>query len=308
MQTRPLASLLVLLLGVTGCDRIGSLFGHDGPTAGSAPASGSGGGAAAAKKDDAVPSFAGFEGEIDLSARAKSKPTPVAFNLLVKNEIVRLDLPSDLISSPDVSGFTGGGKVYGILRAAEKKLIVVLDGKQQAITIDLDQAADKAKSFRHGAPGGHGPKGAPEPSTEPPKVVKTGKMETVAGYSCEDWDVLSADKSKLSVCVADKGASFFHLPLTGIPTESAWALELMDGNHFPMKGVGFERDGSESGRIEITKLDKRTLDAAQFEVPAGYKQVTLDEILGGLGGGAIPDIPPVVPNKKGGHGHHHGKH
>ena len=71
-------------------------------------------------------------------------------------------------------------------------------------------------------------------------MVKTGKKETVAGYACSDWEVTNADRSKLDLCVAEKGASFFHFPsLAGIPTEHAWALELVDGKHFPLKGVSF---------------------------------------------------------------------
>ncbi len=302
MKNLPLVSVLVLA-GVTGCDRIAGLFGHGADPVGST-GSAPGAPAAAPAANNDLPSLAGFEGEIDLLAKGKSSPAPVALNLLVKNDIVRLDVPSDLLSASPAARFVGDGRVYAILRAAEKKAFVVLDAKRQAIVLNLDQVGDQAKSFRHGPPGGQD-----TPAADPPKVVKTGKREIIAGYSCEDWDVLSADRSKVSTCVADKGASFFRLPLTGIPTENAWALELMDGNHFPLRGAAFDRDGSQSGSVEVTKLDKRSLDASQFEVPAGYKQLTLDEMMQGLGGGGLPgEIPKNLPHP-GPHGpHHHGHH
>ena len=101
-------------------------------------------------------------------------------------------------------------------------MFVVLDAKKQAIAIDFDQVGSHMKAFNRGPHGGHD-----SPPADPPKVVKTGKKETIAGYACEDWDILNADKTKLTTCVAEKGVSFFHLPLTGLPTEHAWALEPM---------------------------------------------------------------------------------
>ena len=303
---------LVSLLSLPACDRINSLLGKDSPApaaSGSAAASGTAGTAPTpdVKADDPLAMLAGFEGEIDVTAKGKSNPTPLNLNLLVKNEVVRIDAPPELLAAPQAQSLLGPGKVYALLKAAEKKVIVVIDGKQQAIVIDLDQVADQAKSFRsHGAPGGSGSNG---PATDPPKVVKTGKTETVAGNSCEDWDVLNPDKTKLSLCVANKGASWFHLPLTGIPTEQAWALELLDGKHFPLRGIATGKDGTEEGRVEVTKLDKRPLDAAQFEVPAGYKQMSLTDVIQGLGGGAVPTPDVPTPAKPGHHGgHHHGKH
>ncbi len=303
MKTLHVASV-VLLVGLVGCDRINSLLGRaDG---GATAASGGAGGSQepTGKGSSDLPSLTGFEGEIDLTMKSTTSPAPVPLNLLVKNDVVRADVPADLLGAKDVRGVTGGGKTWALLRVAEKKAFVVLDAQRQAVVIDLNQVGDQMKSYKHAMPG------APDtPSVDPPKVVKTGTKETVAGYACEDWDVVNADKSRLSLCVADKGASFLHLPITGIPTENLWALELLDGKHFPVRGVAFDRDRTETGRIEVTKIDKRSLDGSQFEVPAGYKQVTIEEMMRGLAGPLppLPDVPPPTPHH-GSHGpHHHGK-
>jgi hypothetical protein len=301
-------SLALTTIGpITGCH-------HDNAGSGDGGSSGNGGGSGSSGEV----SLTGFEGEIDLVASGKSNPAPVPLSLLVKNDTIRTDLPQDIIAAQDTKGVMGGGKVYAIVNVVQKKLSVVLDGKKQAVTIDLDQAGEQMKSMRPG-----GSKGATPPG-DPPKVVKTGKKETVAGITCEDWDVLNADKSKLSACVADKGSSFFHLPLTGIPTEHAWALELLDGKHFPLRGIVYDKDGTEQGRVEVTKLDKKTLDASLFQIPAGYQVLSLQDMIASLMSGAMPnmpgtpsaplDIPPgVQPNGSGGgggggkqHGKHHG--
>ena len=72
--------------------------------------------------------------------------------------------------------------------------------------------------------------------------------------------------------------------------------------------MSFRKDGAESGRVEVTKLDKHTVDAAQMEVPMGYKEVTIEEMFQGMGGGGLPpgDLPHGPPHG-GHHGRHHGK-
>jgi hypothetical protein len=290
---------VLLLTGLTGCDRVNSMLGR-----------GDGGGASGGGKggDDSA-SLLGFEGQIDLVAKSNSGGAPTSLSLLVKNDVLRVDIPQDALGGKEATGVTGGGKVYALVRTQEKKAFVVLDAKQQAVVFDLNQAGDQMKRFKRTTPGG------PTPSSDPPKVTKTGVKDTVAGYPCENWDVVSSDKAKMTVCVSDNSSSFFRLPLTGIPTESAWALELLDGKHFPLRGVAYDTSQRETGRVEVTKFDKRKLDAAQFEVPAGYKQLSIEEMMAGLGGLPTPDVtPPDVPpvptapsHQKPHGGKHHGK-
>jgi hypothetical protein len=292
MNTKPSAVIaLAILSGVTGCDRLKAALGKSGDA-------GDDSGAESA----AALSFAGFEGEIDVSAKGKSSPTPTALNMLVKSEKVRVDVPTDTANADQLKGLTGGGKAYGVLNTPEKKLYFVMDAKKQAVVIDLNQAGEHLKTFK--PPTTSSPQKPNGPPPEPPKVTKTGKKDKVAGYTCEEWDVENQDKTKLELCVADQGASFFHLPLTGIPTEHAWALELLDGKHFPLRGVAYEKDGTESGRVEVTKIDKRSLDAAEFEVPAGYKVIDLQQMLlqgfggAGFGGAGVPPGAAHRPGKK----------
>ena len=70
-------------------------------------------------------------------------------------------------------------------------------------------------------------------------LTKTGKFDTVAGYKCENWDVAS-DHRQGTVCVAQEGVSWFHIPMTGIPTEHVWMAELLDGKHFPLRFIGYD--------------------------------------------------------------------
>jgi hypothetical protein len=245
----------------------------------------------------------GFEGEIDMTASsADSSKPPQPVDMLVKGDKVRIDvLPG---SQPAVML---GNKSFLILRVADKKLDIVSDARRQIIDIDLTNPDTLKGLAKTGSIPGRPAK--PEP---PPKLAKTGNKETIAGYPCEDWEVTGArdGKKKASLCVADLPSTFFHIPLTGVPGEYGFALELVDGQHFPMRVVGYDdRTGAESGRVEVTKLDPHPTDAAKFELPAGYQTVDMMQMVQALSGGhmpgmpsAMPGMPTIPPHPR--HGHH----
>jgi hypothetical protein len=103
--------------------------------------------------------------------------------------------------------------------------------------------------------------------------------------------VTEESRKMATFCVADQGASWFHLPITGIPTEHAWALELMDGKHFPLRMIGYDKKtGAEEARVELTKFDKRPVAPAIFDMPPGYKIVDISALFGKLGAGQAPGM------------------
>jgi hypothetical protein len=90
--------------------------------------------------------------------------------------------------------------------------------------------------------------------------------------------------------------------MTGIPTEHLWAVELLDGKHFPLRFVGYGNDGkTEESRVEVTKIDKKSLPDSEFTYPPTYKVIDLGQMLAGLG--AMPGMPGGMPMPP-----HHGTH
>src|SRR6185312_3753901 len=112
------------------------------------------------------------------------------------------------------------------------------DSSKQVIVVDLDKVGQDFKGMA--PPHGGGPAGGgAAPPANPPKVTKTGKFDTVAGYKCENWDVAS-DHREATACVAQDGFSWLNIPmsaLNGVPTEHLWMGELLDGKHFPLRFV-----------------------------------------------------------------------
>jgi len=256
---KTVAVLASLAVASAGCSKIKAAIGHDD------------GGTENATSLSKL--LNGFEGEIGIRASGdvarSGNNAPLDLTLDVKSNKLRADIPAGMAGpGPGLHG-------YGIFHTDEKKLFFVDDTKKQAIVIDMNKAGEhltKAQSM--GGPHSHS--GATHP---PPKVTKTGKTDTVAGHKCETWEIEDAEQhEKTQLCVADEGASWFHIPLVGAPAQMAWAGELLDGKHFPLRAIMLEASGTEKGRVEVTRIDKKSLDDALFEVPAGYTQVDLEQL------------------------------
>ncbi len=290
----------------SGCDKLKALAGgaDGGASAGSEGGAGVGGGDSFALLD-------GFEGEIDVTGKGdKPAEAPVALALLIKAGKIRVDLPEELAKS-GAGALGANAKGYGIFDSAAKKIDVVLDSSKQVIVIDLNKVGEQMKGFTPPARPEHG-NAAPSKET-PPKVTKTGKYDTVAGTKCENWDVAS-DHREGTVCVAEQGFSWLSFPmsaLNGVPTEHLWMAELLDGKHFPLRFVGYGPDGvKETARVEVTKVDKKTLPATDFEVPPTYAVIDIAQMFGGMGGmgnmprgmggmpGGMPSGYPMPPHHK----------
>ncbi len=288
MRRREIALLGVWLATTSGCEKKSSVAASP-DEAGAAPAA-----ASAAPVEKALALLSQFEGEIDLSMTDRKTARTDAITVLVKAGKVHFDVPEKLGAS---SGLGPGA--YFILDAAAKKLDIVSDAQKAVFVVDFNTSGDTLKAMG----GGH--RGEPKTSKTPTTTVtKTGKVDTVAGRKCEDWDVV-ADVRKGTVCVAEEDASWFQIPVSGLPTEQAWAAELLDGKHFPLRFIGYGKDGTtESVRLEVTKLDKRSLPDSAVAYPSTYTVNDFGQILAGMAGmhggmhgmpGGAGGMPPGMP-------------
>jgi hypothetical protein len=286
MQRRQTLVLLGMgLLAAGGCKKEPTATSADADSG--APAASA---AATAPAEQILALLGQFEGEIDLSMTShegRAAPAqPITMNLLIKSGKVRADVPEK------IGGGTGlGPGAYFILDASAKKLEIVSDAQKHVFVVDFNTSGDKLKAL-----GGahHGP-AHEEPKTS---VTKTGKTETVAGRKCEDWDVVS-DHRQGTACVAEEDVSWFQIPMSGLPSKHAWAAELLDGKHLPLRFIGYAKDGStEENRVEVTKIDKKSLPAAEFEYPPDYAVSDFAQLFAGLAGmrgGMPPGMPGGIP-------------
>jgi hypothetical protein len=126
----------------------------------------------------------------------------------------------------------------------------------------------------------HSEKTAPTRSEETWTVQRTGRS-SAGGMSCEGATVTSSAGSKVNACVA-----------TDFPISNAWWTAMnqrrSDGwfhamseaglKGFPVKMTMLRKDGKPEVEMELIKLDRRSVPASTFEIPAGYT-----EAKGGMG-------------------------
>jgi len=223
-----------------------------------------------------------FEGELSLVARGKfAEKEANSLTLLIKGDRVRVDLPETLTAA------RGLGPVRLLALPGEKKAYAILDAKKQAVLLELDKLAEQAKSF-----GARPRPGAPA-APAAPRLQKTGKFDSVAGIKCEIWH-FDQGKSEGDACIAEQETSWLRLPSVGTsPADLSWLTPIADGKHFPLRFVAIEQ-GVERGRVEVTSVQKKSLQASQFELPADYAVLSLEQMigamLGGLGGLGGPGV------------------
>jgi len=286
-------ALSVGIAATMGCGKVKALIGLDKGDSG----------AAAQAANESVPTLDAFEGELGLlikpGAREQHTGTIPPINLLVKGGKIRIDVPTGIEQLKAI------GKVYVVVAALDKKLFAVLDDKQEVVLVELDKIGEHINRMK--PPTVREPQNPSVPPKQP-KITRTGHKDTVAGHACEDWEIVPESGGKALVCIAERGVSWLKLPTLGMPSEHAWMAELLDGKHFPLRVVGYEKDGSEAGRIEVTKLEQKPLAAQMFEIPPGYRTVELQQAIqemmsatvagrgmpNGLPPGMAAQLPPEV--------------
>jgi len=174
---------------------------------------------------------------------------------------------------------------YLLVVPETKAFYGVSDNQLEATLIDLDGllAYSNSQTAAHAAP---------HPSAGTPlDTYKSGHTDNVAGYPCERWDI-QLEAVKVDLCVAKLATPWLSVPLTGAAAKYAWAVELTDGNHFPLRLIT-RLGGAQEGRMEVTSIQKKNVQASNLQVPPNYGVVSLAAML------AAPSLhtrpPPGAP-------------
>ncbi len=198
----------------------------------------------------------GFEGAVTIRMQAERG---MEMQQLIKGDKVRTEMGSR--GQEGVMIMDGGAQTMTMLMPSEKMYMVM----------DLRAAAA----------------GQPmPPSDETPKITKVGTSETIAGRTCDNY--LVGDKQDMEVCAA-KGLGFYmsgggpgagRSPMGRVPNlrDEAIMREYKDG-FFPLR-ISRVAGGKREVMMEVTRIEPKPVDAALFQVPAGYQKMSMP---GGMG-------------------------
>ena len=179
------------------------------------------------------------------------------FDYFIKGEKARMETQGDR-----------HGKAAIILDLPAKKVVMLMAQQKMAMEMPMgDPAVEKAKD-----------KG---------ELVRTGKTQTLLGYTAEQL-LYKSDEGETEIWGA-KGLGYFGgmhgRPGTGTDGSPGWTRGLKEQGLFPLLVINKGKDGKEVGRLEATKVEKKSLSDDLFTVPPDYKKFDRDSMTRGMGGG-----------------------
>lgn len=153
----------------------------------------------------------------------------------------------------------GGSPMHGVYDPIKNEVLVFMDAEKSYMTLDFAKAS------------------APAPNTTPEASVaeKVGRKDTVAGISCEQWVAREPSGKRSEVCVIE-GVNFFDLSRLRSGASGLAGLgkaSMQDKKMFPLRSVELDASGKEISRMEVTAVEKRSIDDARFATPAGYTKL-----------------------------------
>ena len=192
----------------------------------------------------------GFEGDITMHTTSSgTSATSQDMIVEVKKDQLRFDM-----TSPQ------GATMHGVFDPKANKVVLYADSTKTYTDMDFS-----------------GPSGATNTNPDTSAIAQSGKHETVAGYDCEDFTVNDPSGKKSEVCIA-QGIAFFDIgSLRGgaQASGSPIAKQFRDKKSFPLRSVEYDASGKELSRMEVTKIESKSIDDARFMTPADYTKLAL---------------------------------
>ena len=118
--------------------------------------------------------------------------------------------------------------------------------------------------------------GAPAVVTGKPEVKKTGNVKTIQGVKCNEFIVKNAEeKVQVTYWMGSEGFDFFFklLKILNRKDKSSVYIQQLTGvdGSFPFLSSQINLEtGKEEVKLEVTKIEKKSVPSSTFEVPKDY--------------------------------------
>jgi len=120
--------------------------------------------------------------------------------------------------------------------------------------------------------------GTPATIVGKPEVKKTGNVKTIQGTKCSEYVVKNPDeKAQVTYWMAAGKYDFFFkvIKILNRKDKSAVYIQQLTGvdGMFPFLSIEMNLEtNTEATKMEVTKVDKKTVDASKFEIPKDYQK------------------------------------
>jgi hypothetical protein len=199
-----------------------------------------------------------FEGRVHMEMSSGKKKEKMGVDYAIKGSKLRIDMPQE-------NNRRGGGGTGGMIFDTQNQEMIMLmenDGQKmfmrRSMKEDIARAQEKRDERQHPAP------------------VATGRTEVIAGYTASEYKYTD-EKGQVTDLWLAKGLGTFMYPAAqnpmggrGAPSPE-WEKIARDGNTFPLRVVGHNKNGDEISRMEVTKIEKTSLPDSLFSTD-GYQE------------------------------------
>jgi len=184
-----------------------------------------------------------FEGVVQFNLTSSQGEMPMTY--MMKGENVRME-------------FEGRPGMKGVM---------LLDGKENKAYMLISQMNAYME-----LPTGQTPEG----TKTKPEITKTGKTQKILGYDCEQ--LIIKDAGRVTEAWVTKAIGKFQKFGMGggmqQGKQESWQDNLAGSGMFPVRVVTKEGD-AETSKMEVTKIEKKSLDASLFKIPEGYQKMSM---------------------------------
>lgn len=148
-----------------------------------------------------------------------------------------------------------GQKSAMIMLPDESKVVMIIEQMQGYIEMDTDEEGETTEEV------------------EDSDLNKTGETKTIAGKTCEVWEMNSEDGA-FEVCMA-KGMGTFMMPQSKMQQQQApdWAKQFWEDGAMPLE-ITEVQNGNRSVKMKATKIEEKSLSDDLFEVPQDYRDMS----------------------------------
>ena len=156
-------------------------------------------------------------------------------------------------------------------RTDGQKTVMIFDGKTRTMQMAMPGQKTYMEISLEGGRGEY-----LKEALEKQSVERTGKTEKIAGYSCEVWRITDKERhrTKSDLCVAKgfgSAARFWIDPKEARrSSQPGWVKQLIEEGGFGLRSIQYDEAGKETTRMEVTSIDKKSLEATLFAFPADW--------------------------------------
>ncbi|MBS0663885.1 MAG: DUF4412 domain-containing protein [Verrucomicrobia bacterium] len=216
-----------------------------------------------------------FEGRVYMQLTSGKRKEPTSVTYAIKPGKLRFDTTAGEASSRR----RGGGATSMIMDLPNREMIMLMDHDGQKMFM------------RHPMPDASAAPAAERAGREVAAPVATGRTEMIAGYEASEYKWTSP-RGEIHEMWLAKGLGTFVFPAAsggpmggrgGSPSPE-WEKIARDGGFFPLRVVTRDAGGTETARMEVTKIEKGSLPDSLFSTDGytEFKMPDMGELMKGL--------------------------